>query len=433
MQNGTITSFNRSTLSEAPTTIGVYLFKKGNEYIYIGKSVNLRARLLSHFEDAKTDTKEAAIFSQSDRVEYVITDSEFKALIYEAHLIRTHKPQYNVRWRDDKSFLYIKITQKEVYPRILVTRLENDGLSHYFGPFSSMRVVLSLLRELRRIFPFCMQKKLSKQSCFYSKIGLCDPCPSAIERIKDEVKKKHLQTLYRRNIRSVSRILEGKTEAIEKKLQKRIDECVSSEEFEQAIPLRNSLYKLERLIIKKHFGDQPDAVNTSVSQVKHLRHLLHPFFSEITLERIECYDMSTFAFRESTASLVVFTQGLSDKKEYRRFKIKNFSAESDFEMFYEVLHRRFKKEWQLPDLVVVDGGKPQVRVARKVLSELKINIPLIGIAKRPDRLVIGIEDFPLLRPPRDNPGFMLVQALRDEAHRFAKKYHVTLREKKIML
>jgi excinuclease ABC subunit C len=142
--------------------------------------------------------------------------------------------------------------------------------------------------------------------------------------------------------------------------------------------------------------------------------------------------MSTFQFKESTASMVVFTNGLSDKKEYKRFKIKNPQAESDFEMMDEVIRRRLKNNWPLPDLFVVDGGKPQVRTVLKVFHETNTTIPLIGIAKRPDRIIIGEGDLLSVRPQLDHPGFKLIQSLRDESHRFAKKYHVYLRNKKML-
>ncbi len=130
--------------------------------------------------------------------------------------------------------------------------------------------------------------------------------------------------------------------------------------------------------------------------------------------------------------MVVFTEGNSDKKEYKRFKIKNEKAESDFEMMDEVIRRRFKNDWPHPDLLVVDGGKPQVRTVLKVLHEMDIQVPLIGIAKRPDRIVLGTEHYLSLRPRSDHPGFQLLQALRDESHRFAKKYHVLLRGKNML-
>ena len=124
-------------LEKLPSTSGIYIFKKNKSYLYVGKSVNIKARVKSHFENAKIDIKESLIVKNSDSIDYVITDSEIKALLLEAELIQKYHPKYNVIWRDNKSYLYVKITVKEEYPKILLVRRENDGKSKYFGPFPS--------------------------------------------------------------------------------------------------------------------------------------------------------------------------------------------------------------------------------------------------------------------------------------------------------
>ncbi len=146
---------------------------------------------------------------------------------------------------------------------------------------------------------------------------------------------------------------------------------------------------------------------------------------------MECYDISNLSQKEATASMVVFTDGLADKSQYRKFRIKDKKLQSDFDMLEEVIKRRFNNDWDRPDLLVVDGGRPQVRRVSQVLRELHITIPLIGIAKHPDRLVISVENLPIVRPPVHSLGFGMVRAIRDESHRFAKKYHLLLRNKKL--
>src|SRR3990167_2130285 len=138
-KNGILCS--KTALNKAPTTTGIYIFKENKIPVYIGKSVNIRARLKSHFENAKIDAKEKSIIEASDAIEFIITDSEFKALILESKFIQKYKPKYNVRWRDDKSYLYIKITRNVPYSKIFITRRESDKNALYFGPFSSVRVV----------------------------------------------------------------------------------------------------------------------------------------------------------------------------------------------------------------------------------------------------------------------------------------------------
>lgn len=424
-----IVDCNKRAINQTPTTIGIYIFKDHQTPIYIGKSVNIRARLKSHFENARIDAKEKSIIDASTRIEYIVTDSEFKALLLESKCIQKFKPKYNVRWRDDKSFLYIKITIKDTYPKILITRRETDKNALYFGPFSSVKIIRNILKEIRKVFPFCTQSKMGKHRCFYAKIHLCNPCPNDIEKTENSTEKAQLKKLYRKNIRGVIKVLDGTPELILKSLYDSLNKLKDEEKYEDAILIRESIFRLERMItIRKFDEDVIEQYNQSERQIQALIQLLNNYLKITTLLRIECYDMSTMTFENSTASMVVFTDGLSDKKEYKRFKIKN-NAQSDFEMFDEVLRRRLKNNWQQPDLIVVDGGKPQVRVVQKILESFGKEIPLIGIAKRPDRLIIGDETLLTVKPPRHHPGFRLVQSLRDESHRFAKKYHLFLRGK----
>jgi len=420
-------------IKDLPTTNGIYIFKYKKKPIYIGKSVNIKARIKSHIENAKNDAKERAIVETADELEYIVTDSEFKALLLESKLIQKHKPKYNVRWRDDKSYLYIKVTKKDPYPKFFITRKEDDKNALYFGPFASVRVANDILREIRKVFPFCTQKNITNRKCFYAKIKLCDPCPNEIEKTESSVLKKELQKKYRENTRNAIRVLEGKTEVVIDKLYKQINQLTKVDKFEDAIPYRNRLFRLEGVLLRRKFdSNNLEEYNKSEKRIQSLQQLLKPYFDLSKLERIECYDMSTMSFENSTASMVVFTEGLSDKKEYKRFKIKGDHVQSDFDMFKEIMQRRFKNKWPEPELLILDGGKPQIRAAKEVLDAMHVMIPLIGIAKRPDRIVIGDETLLTIKPPRHHPGFRLVQSMRDESHRFAKKYHVHLRSKKML-
>lgn len=442
--NAILANSHEELLNVASTT-GVYMYKQGDTPVYIGKAVNLKARLLSHEQNANQDAKEAKIISTGDTIELIYTDSEFLALVLEAKLISHFKPKYNVRWRDDKSYLYIKITLKDPYPKVLITRRENDGKSRYFGPFDSMRSVESLLKQIRRIIPFCTQRSLHKGACFYHKIGLCNPCPNLIDS-EDEPQKSEDKKRYRSQLLLLTRILEGKTSIVFRSFRKEIKDFTSQEKYEEAIKRRDAMRHLEILIMRGSFVDGTiHSFNRSKQAMQALQEILKPFYPNIaSLGRIECYDNSTLSFQNSTASMVVFTDGMVDKKEYRRFKLKK-EANNDFDMMKEVLERRIANtRWPKPDLIVIDGGKPQLNAAKKILTaeysapdsqtrKLKTQhlafgvIPLIGLAKNPDRIVIGTENLPTIRPARHNLGYRLLQHMRDEAHRFAKKYHTYLR------
>ncbi|OGK18729.1 hypothetical protein A3G67_04055 [Candidatus Roizmanbacteria bacterium RIFCSPLOWO2_12_FULL_40_12] len=421
----------KTEIKKIDSFIGVYIFKSKNRPIYVGKSISVRARLLSHLENAKINAKEAKLLNETDKIETLQTDSEFKALILESELIKIHHPKYNVRWKDDKSYLYIKITIKEKYPKVLLSRKENDGKSLYFGPFSSTRNVYELLRETRKIFPFCIQKKISKSPCFYTKIGLCDPCPNGIEQLNDGKEKELYRKKYKKQIKQIVQLLKGNIESVQKNFYKRLKVFTKQEEYEQAIQMRNLILRLESLAKRQKFDpSDTSSYNQGKDNLQELIKLLALYYPKLdSIHRIECYDISNLGQKKATASMVVFTKGEPDKSQYRKFRIKNMKSNSDFQMIEEVLERRFKNKWDIPDLLIVDGGKPQIRVMLRVLAEIEKTIPVIGIAKNPDRLIVGNENLPTIRPKIHNKGFNLVQHMRDEAHRFARKYHLQLRER----
>jgi excinuclease ABC subunit C len=420
-----------------PSTNGIYIFSRKGKFLYIGKSVNIKARVISHIESAKIDNKEAAIISNSDTVSYFITDSEFNALLLESRLINTHKPRYNVRWMDDKSYLYVKITVRNTYPQVFLARKRDDRKSKFFGPFPSVRAAEELIKAIRRVFPFDTQTTIGKRPCFYSKIGQCSPCPSLIEKEEDPSVKKTLLKEYKRNVKRVVQILEGKYDLLLTDMYAELKRLSEEQLYEEAIELRDRIARFEFLIKGRSLDrnlDNGSEYNRAQQGLEKLHSMLTRYFPDMPLpHRIECYDISNTSQKEITASMVVMTEGIVDKSQYRKFRIKDVTVQSDFEAMHEVLGRRIKRDgWDKPDLLVVDGGKPQVRTALETLGAGGYDVPVIGIAKNPDRLVIGTHDMTTIRPPVNHPGFNLIRALRDESHRFAKKYHVYLRNKKVL-
>ncbi|NIT04416.1 GIY-YIG nuclease family protein [Candidatus Saccharibacteria bacterium] len=431
-----------SKVKGAPQTIGVYQFLKGREVLYVGKAVNIKARLASHLANARFDPKEAAIVEGATRVKVTPVESEFKALLLEAQLIQKLHPKYNRRWKDNKSPLYIHVTSGE-YPKILTNRGKDLKQIHpkgvVFGPFPSTQVVQELIREIRKVIPFCTRKRIGKQPCFHSKIGLCDPCPNEIVRVESKRKREESKRQYRKNIRQVVRILKGQTEPVLKDLEKQLEELSDKQKYEEALVVRNRTVRFERLIsqtlgIKEETIPQQDAEKSLESLAK----LLTAYFPGLTnLKRIEAYDVSNIGGREATASMVVLTEGRVDKSQYRKFKIVTSNQRpairlGDVGMLGQVVARRFKNKWPKPDLIVVDGGKPQVRAVQKALKEANQRVPTVGIAKAPDRLLLGVDRLPTKRLPQNHPGFNLVRLIRDESHRFSRRYHLFLREKELM-
>lgn len=425
----------RSNIDNLPNTIGLYLFKKNNVINYIGKSVNIKARVLSHLENAKLDNKEKLIIDNSNIIETIITESEFKALILEAKLIKELQPKYNSIWKDDKSPLYIKITIKNEFPKVFITRKpsfvettegkEFDKNSLYFGPFSSVRMVEKIINDIRRIIPFCTQKKISKKACFYSKIGLCNPCPNEIKNIEEKKQ-------YKKNIRQVISILNGNVLTIINDLNKQLNVLIKNKMYERAIIIRNKIFRFDRLLHLRE--DSEYSFNNSKENLDEMLSILKKYFPQLNkLDRIETYDISNLGLKQAVGSMVVMKNNQIDKKEYRRFKIRQEGLKSDFDRLKEIMTRRIKQNWPVPDLIVVDGGRPQIKAILKIFDSNKVNIPLIGIAKNPDRVIIGVEGYPNLFLKNDSKILNVIRLLRDESHRFARKYHLFLRNKDFLI
>ena len=421
----------RKEIETLPNTIGIYLFKKDKTINYIGKSVNIKARLLSHLENSKLDNKERSMIINSNKIETIVTESEFKALILEAKLIREFQPKYNSIWKDDKSPLYIKVTIKNEFPKILITRkpasvkATADEESLYFGPFSSVRMVEKIINDIRRIIPFCTQKNISSKACFYSKIGLCNPCPNEIKNINEKKQ-------YRKNINQAVSILNGNVKKIISSFNKELNSLIKNDQYEKAIIVRNKIFRFDRLLTLK--DDLEFFLNNNTKNIKELFSLLRKYFPQLNrLNRIETYDISNLGLKQAVGSMIVMKNNQIDKKEYRKFKIKKNGLRSDFDRLKEVMSRRIKQNWPVPDLLIIDGGRPQIKAMLKIFHNNGLNIPLIGIAKNPDRVIIGIEGYPNLFLKNDSNVLNVIRLLRDESHRFARKYHLFLRSKDFLI
>jgi excinuclease ABC subunit C len=354
----------------------------------------------------------------------------------ESRLIKKHLPRYNVIWRDGKSALYIKIPVADIYPIISLCRKENDGSSLYFGPFSGVRITQTILREIRSVIPFCTQRFPASRPCFYSKIGLCDPCPSGIIRAPAHTQSL-LRAQYQYNIRMVISILRGNSERVLLRLRQRMRDASTKHEFETALALRNRIFRFQKLITERIDFGNPHSDTLYRADPEAGARILHAFLIQFfptiaPLSRIECLDISHTSQREIVGGIVVANSGIIDKSQYKKFKIKNPSVHSDFDAIEEVVRRRFSEKhiasWGLPTLFIIDGGTPQVRRVTEIFRDLSLLIPVVGIAKNPDRLVLGIDSFPTMRMQSSNPAFNLIRNLRDESHRFSKKYHTSLRD-----
>ena len=456
--------YSRSSYLSLPQKAGVYVYSDKEENIlYVGKAVNLKSRVSSYFvKSAQLGPKTRVMVSQIDKIAITIVESELEALLLEAFYIKKYQPKYNIRLTDNKSYLRIRITIKDNYPKVLLARREEDLQSIYFGPFPSASAVKLVLKTIRRVFPFQSVYNHPKRVCLFHHLGLC-PCPPVFDS-------PDLKKIYKKNINGIIRILEGESKKIMTELEKERDVLSKKEKFEEAMVLQKKINALSLITAPFHrpfeYAINPN-LRTDIRQ-KELDGLMEALnangFNLEKLERIECYDISNIQGTNATGSMVVLTHGEIDKSQYRKFRIRRKwdkrdvkDLPNDFAMMHEVLTRRLAHEdWHFPDLIIVDGGKGQVTSGLKALEECGISIPLVGLAKREEMIVIpgvrgkrkgeSIKNFSQTLPftldaspfievslPKNSPSLHLIQRIRDEAHRFAITYHRKLRSGSVLV
>lgn len=404
----------RDKIAKVPEQAGVYLMKdEAGKVIYIGKAKNLKKRLNSYLS-REPSGKTVALVSNVYDIEYRVCANETLALLLEASLVHQYKPKYNVSLRDDKSFPLVKITNEE-FPAIYITRKKEDGGGRYLGPFTSAKMLKAALRIIRHSFPYRSCKRLPKKACIYYRLKLSPaPCIGKIAKEK-----------YAKTIDDISMILEGKSDALIKKLSQEMSRKSKEFDFEEAAKIRDQINALS--VISQSRKDI-----SSADELEDLKNLLG--LDKFPL-RIEAFDISNIAGKEATGSMASFYRGRPDKNNYRRFRIKTVAGIDDYSMLKEVVRRRYSRlvaeNIVLPDLILIDGGKAHLSTAGKEIKELGINIPLVSIAKDRENIYIQNKETPI-KFNRDTPALNLIRRIRDEAHRFAVGYHHILRRKKII-
>ena len=531
-----------------PDSPGVYIMKDAHgKIIYVGKAVVLKNRVRQYFQSSRSQApKVRAMVSHIADFETIMTANEVESLILEANLIKKHRPRYNIRLKDDKSYPYVKVTVQEDFPRVFITRrVMHDG-ARYFGPYTNVTALRDSLKLLRRLFPLRTCRIMPERPCLEYHIKRClAPCVGKVS-----------QEDYGAMIRAVLLFLEGRTDDVERALERRMQRAAGAYHFEIAARLRDQLAAVraaaQRQNIVTGAGDQ-DAIGMARSSVgvcvqiffirngkmigrEHfllrgseeesdvdvLRAFLEQYYNQATfvprevllpqvladadreviqnwlsekkgggrvvlltpqrgtkrdlivmatgnaekfladeqtrqslsdqqtmgaveelgrylgLEkapyRMECFDISHNQGQETVASMVVFEGGLPKKSDYRRFKIKSAEGKpDDFLSMREVTTRRYVglPEEELPDLIVIDGGKGQLSSALEIIrmEAGHKDVPVVGLAKQFELIFTEGRPDPV-ELPRRSASLYLIQRIRDEAHRFAITFHRKLRSKR---
>lgn len=561
----------REQLQGVPESPGCYLWKNAQgEILYVGKAVDLRARMMQYVSGADERLKIPFMMEQVASFDYIVVNNETESLVLEKNLIQQYNPPFNVDYRDNKSYPFIAITKSAAYPAIKFTREKHRSGTRYFGPYTDARAARETIDTVRRIVPICavsceQYRKMTRmieagrwptaddKACFAYHIGKgTGPCCAAITPEE-----------YAPLVARVERFLAGERDEFVGELEAEMKEAAADLDFEHAARARDRLEAIKalqekqkavlsrplnidvigffreetiaaahvfvvrngRIIISNDFvldkglnvpeadlvgqflsryydqttelphevviaaplpedvtrpleqwlterlasshgakvrvvvperGERSQLLDLAQLNAKHalMRHKMRTRYDEERIDlallqlesalalpdppmRIECFDISTIHGNYSVASMVVFTGGKPDKSQYRRFKIrKEYGEANDFAMMSEVLRRRYAPErmederfGSRPDLLILDGGKPQLTAAINELSELGLDIPMAGLAKKDEELYVPWDDTGPVVLPSGSPSLYLVKHVRDEAHRFAITFHRELRDK----
>lgn len=419
-----------------PPTPGVYLMRDADgKVIYVGKAKNLRNRAGSYFTTlAATDRRTAELVKHIADIDFIATETEVDALLREARLVKDVRPRFNTDLKDDKTFPYLQIRIREEYPRVEFTRKPRRRGVKLYGPFTSARSLRAAIQVLQRVFQFrtCSLDIRSNDErwrwfrpCLLHSIRQCTaPCNFRVSR-ED----------YRKQIRSLRLILEGKKARLIREMTADMEQASANLQFEKAAKIRDEMAALSKLELR---GDvdrdlQPEVFH--IDPKKGLLGLKKVLGLPEVPRSIEGIDIAHLGGADTVASLVAFLDGLPFKQGYRRFKIKTVEGVDDFASMREVVSRRFsnhnRDEWGTPDLVLIDGGKGQLSAAVDAFRSIGVEPPtLISLAKQEEEIFRPGDSEPI-KLSRHSAALRLLQFVRDESHRFAQYYHHTLRKRRL--
>lgn len=428
----------RDKVREFPTTPGVYVMKDAaGRVLYIGKAKNLRSRAGHYFTQAAVDDHRTRDLVKLIRdIDFVPAETEVDALLLEARLVKDVQPPFNVELKDDKSFPYLQIRTREDFPRIEFTRKPRRRGVKLYGPFTSARSLRIAIQVLQRIFQFrtcSLDIDVNDprwrwfRPCILHSIHQCTaPCNLRVTREE-----------YRKQIRALRLVLEGKKERLLKEMEEQMRQAAAALQFERAARLRDDIDALRNLGRR---GDVDKDIQPHVFALEPRKGLLglrKAFGLPQVPRTVEGIDIAHLGGSETVASLVSFIDGLPFKNGYRRYKIRSVEGVDDFASIREVVSRRFRPrgphedEQPFPDILLIDGGKGQLNAAQDAFRLLGIEPPcLISLAKQEEEIFRPGESEPL-RLSRHSAALRLLQYVRDEAHRFAQHYHHLLRRKKL--
>lgn len=400
-----------------PNKPGVYIFKDTNNHIlYIGKAASLRNRVRSYFQN-NTDWKVKALLDEHDRLDFICTKNDTEALLLEAQMIKQHQPKYNVLLKSGQPFLYILFT-KEQLPRMLLVR--NKKLKGtYFGPFLHKNQARGAHRYLLHTFQLRLCNKKIPNGCLHYHIGTCaGTCKNSFD-----------QSDYLFRLQLAQEALTNNHKVFLHNIEEKIKQYTAKLEYEKAKQLAIYLRDFDTIFTtirtrytETKFSKQLFAVTTETKTPERFKaagsELQQLLGTDTPIITIDCFDISHFQSRSIVGSCVRFTNGIPDKDKFRRFKIRTLTQQNDYAGLQEIVTRRYKKQDEIPDLILIDGGKGQLNAVKQIIPGALV----VSLAKQNERL-FGTRFLDGVPLDIQTPVGQLLIALRDYTHHFAITYH----------
>jgi excinuclease ABC subunit C len=419
-----------------PATPGVYLMKDAaGNVIYVGKAKALRVRTAYYFKhEATIDPRTCELVKHIADIDFIPCDTEVDALLREARLIKDIRPKFNKDLKDGKSFPYIQVRTREEYPRVEITRTPRRRGVRLYGPFLSKARLKDAINVLQKVLKFrtCALDIKSDDDrwrwfrpCLLHSIRQCTaPCNFRVSR-ED----------YRKQIRKLILVLEGKTGKLFRRMEAEMKEASAALNFEKAARLRDEIAALKKLELRGEVDTHVQPEVFHIDPKKGLRGLQKVLGLAKTPRSIEGMDIAHLSGEDTVASLVSFLDGLPFKDGYRKFKIKSVRGVDDFASMREVVSRRFKRlhddDAVFPDILLIDGGKGQLNAAMDAFRAIGVDPPtVISLAKQEEE-IFRPGEAESIKLSRHSAALRLLQYVRDEAHRFAQHYLHTLRRRRL--
>lgn len=408
-----------------PKLTGVYLFKDAlGEIIYIGKAKNLHVRVNSYFQKYSSDWKIKQLIDEYADVDYILTPTEVESLLLEAELVQKYKPKFNVLLKEGQPFLYILFTNDEIPTIELVRNKKRKGT--FFGPFIEKGPARKTYHFLMQTFKLTLCNKKIANGCLDYHIGNCAGSCKPDFDITD----------YRLRVNLAKEALKNNQADFIQEVKKNIVRYSGEYAFEKAQHMNEYLQNVDTIFttLNMHFSTDKFATDIFIASTptpyfaqsnETINEDLQKFLGFKTPVRtIDCFDISHFQSSYLVGSCVRFTDGKPDKHMFRHFKIKTLTEQNDYAALQEIIQRRYKNKTDIPDLILIDGGKGQLSAAQHVLP----GAPMVSLAKREETLY-GPQFVQGIRlDVKTNTGKLLIE-LRDYAHHFAISYHRLKRKK----